>query len=247
MEYLRKSLITSSIIGVWLVCFISVWILHLDVIAIALSFSPVFPNFFTGIFTHILLMENPLVFLISAPMFFLFGSILEREWGAKWYSFFVIAIAFATWFYFEITTNIVGLVSGGGLGFYLMPSDGWILSSAVIIAWCVLNMEQKVRFWFIIPIQAKWIILVTAIVMIISHGWNGWFPTGILFVGGMIAAYFYARAMIIRPYGHQGKRISRGYKKSVVSGDFGQKSSVTDNRERKRRTKQLNKVFKIDE
>ena len=232
MDTIRKSPITIFILACWLITFFASYFLGLDLMLAIFGFYPTFPNIITGVFTYNLFVGNVITLFISGLMFFLFGADLEKKWGKKWYVIFLITASIGTIVLFEIFS----LVINRNISFLI--SDGWFLTTAAIVAWCAINPEEDVRLWFVLPIKAKWLILVAVMIQVFTH-WP--ILVGVSLTGGIIAAFFFARAMKVIPYGHHGKRVQRN--KVVLKMNDG----VTNDRERKQRTKQLKKTFKIDE
>jgi len=233
MDILRKSPITMFIVACWIITFFVGYATSAETMERIFAFYPVFPNYITGIFTYNLASLNIIYLLLSSIMLIMFGSVLERTWGKKWYLIFLLAVSFGTLILFQMYS----LVAYREIA--LLVSDGWFFTNAAIVAWCAMNPEQDVSLWMVLPIKAKWIILLSFAIQIFTHRP---FIDGLFLTGGLITAYFFARAMRVVPYGHSGKRVERSKSPYTIKLE----NNVSE-RERKRRVKKLTKTFKIDD
>ncbi len=142
--------------------------------------------------------------LIGGFFLWLAGGSLERSWGSARYALFFFALTAITacsvelgWF---LSRGMPALLSG-----FQLPLAG------LIVAFCMLNAEQTVMFYFF-PVKAKYVAL---IVTLLTYFLAGMGPLLNLFaLGGILAAFLYVRFGRswgdIDSYGARPRTASRG-------------------------------------
>ena len=122
--------------------------------------------------------------LISGFFLWLAGGSLERSWGSARYALFFFTLTAITAFSMEM---------GWILAHHIMPVPltGFALPlSGLIVAFCLLNAEQTLTFYFI-PIKAKHIALIVTLLTYFTAPFS---PLLNLFaLGGILAAWLYVR------------------------------------------------------
>ncbi len=121
--------------------------------------------------------------LLGGFFLWLAGGSLERSWGSARFALFFFALTAITacsvelgWF---ISRHSFALLSG-----FQLPLAG------LIVAFCMLNAEQTIVFYFF-PIKAKYVAL---IVTLMTYFFAGMGPLLDLFAcGGILAAFLYVR------------------------------------------------------
>lgn len=112
------------------------------------------------------LLTYPLVsFDIIGVLFYGFwlyfvGGSLERSWGTRFYGFFFGLMALI---------SALGLVAGAFLLHVPVLATNWLPLAALTIAWCMLNPDQVIRFYFFLPIQAKWLAILEVVIIFFIH------------------------------------------------------------------------------
>lgn len=119
--------------------------------------------------------------LLGGYVFWLFGSSLERAWGARDYTIFLglttAAAAMGTW----IGAGLVGIA---------YPLAGlWLPLAAAIVAWATINPHERILVYFVIPLEARWLAVIAPLLVVFSFQ----FPLGLFAAAGCGAAWWYVR------------------------------------------------------
>lgn len=93
---------------------------------------------------------RPIWFVVSLFFYYFLGNAMEREWGTAKFSLFYLCGA--------LLTMLAGAVVQLGFGIPFIVTLGWIHQS-LFLAFATLFPEAPMRFYFIIPIKAKWLAL----------------------------------------------------------------------------------------
>lgn len=119
--------------------------------------------------------------LLGAYVFWLFGGSLERAWGRRDYLVFLALVsavpAVAVWLGSILTGRLVVL---GGL---------WLPLAASTVAWATINPAERMLLYFVIPIEARWLGVLVAVLVVFSYP----FPLGVFALAGCGAAWWYVR------------------------------------------------------
>lgn len=119
--------------------------------------------------------------LFSALWLWFVGGSLERAWGtARFTSFFAVVTAVSAFFFLAAASVLGGATSL--LGLY-MPL------AALTAAWCMLNPEQTILLYCIIPIKGKYLGWLTIALVYFLHGPK----LGLFALGGISCAWLYVR------------------------------------------------------
>ncbi len=142
--------------------------------------------------------------LIGGFFLWLAGGSLERSWGSARYALFFFALTAITACSVELGWFLSRGMPVTLFGFQL-PLAG------LIVAFCMLNAEQTVMFYFF-PLKAKYVAL---IVTLLTYFFAGLGPLLSLFaLGGILAAFLYVRYGRswgdIDSYGARPRTASRG-------------------------------------
>lgn len=105
---------------------------------------------------------DPMSLVFTALMLYFYyfiGTTLEREWGTpKFNIYYIIGVllniifAFAFW-----------LIAGSSVYFILGPLNASFLNLSMFFAFAVFYPDQRVLFFFVIPIKIKWLALIDAV------------------------------------------------------------------------------------
>ncbi len=121
--------------------------------------------------------------LIGGFFLWLAGGSLERSWGSARFALFFFALTAIT----ACSVELGWFISRGGFALlygFQLPLAG------LIVAFCMLNAEQTIIFYFF-PIKAKYVAL---IVTLMTYFFAGMGPLLDLFaLGGILAAFLYVR------------------------------------------------------
>ena len=87
--------------------------------------------------------------IFSLLLFYMIGMSLERTWGA---------FKFTVYYFMGALLNII-------TGFLIGYTDNYYLNISLFLAYAVLYPNEKLYFYFLIPIKMKWIGITVGIVM----------------------------------------------------------------------------------
>jgi membrane associated rhomboid family serine protease len=139
------------------------------------------------VLTYTFLNPDPISLLFALLGLWLLGAALEQMWGTRRF----------LWFYFltgalgAIATALVGLVSVRvrGYGYF----GNWASLEGLIAAFAVLMPDAQI-FLYIVPVQAKWMLPISAGITVLFMLMTGWWPylpqlfglgAGALLAGGL--------------------------------------------------------------
>jgi hypothetical protein len=128
---------------------------------------------------------SPTSLLFTALMLYFYyfiGSTLEREWGTpKFNIYYIIGVLLNIIYGFT-----VWLITGSDFYFRLSPLDASFLNLSMFFAFAVFYPDQRVLFFFVIPIKIKWLALLDAVYFMY------------IIIANLIAgSYFYALLPIV--------------------------------------------------
>ncbi len=130
------------------------------------------------------LFPNILGLLFGGLMLWWFGGSLERSWGTRTFAIFWVLVSLVTVLSFSLGASIIG---------QSVPVASWLPLGAMVLAWCMLNPEQSILLYGIIPILAKWIALGEVLIIFFVH--MSIHPLlGLFALGGCAFAFWWARS-----------------------------------------------------
>jgi membrane associated rhomboid family serine protease len=151
------------------------------------NFGLIPPAFFHGevwrLFTYMFLHAGFAHILFNMLALWMFGSMLERVWGSKEFLKYYL---------------LTGL--GGGLCYALfnmgspIPTVG--ASGAIyglLLAYGVLFPDNIIYIWFVIPLRAKWFVIIFGIIEFLASFNPGSGVAHLAHLGGMIMGYIYLK------------------------------------------------------
>lgn len=156
-----------------------------------LAFDPGTPWAPLALITYPLSLGPDIVsLLINGYVFFLFAGSLERSWGARRFILFLLLTNIAAVIVWELGVLL--------LFHTLTPVFGpWFMLSSVVVAWAWLNPDQTILFFFVLPMQAKWLAWIDIVILFFGiprlFGISGpeIFIMGLFALGGVGAAWLY--------------------------------------------------------
>ncbi|MBI2843771.1 MAG: rhomboid family intramembrane serine protease [Armatimonadetes bacterium] len=138
------------------------------------------------------LITYPLIALTFSPINLLFqgywlwvtGGSLERSWGSRTFAIFFFAMS---------AISAIGLFIGGMLGHTNSSAAGlWLPLAGLTVAFAMLNPEQQILFFFIIPMKLKYLALLDVAIVLVSYGRVS-LALGIFALAGCAFSYWYVR------------------------------------------------------
>ncbi len=113
------------------------------------------------------------------------GGSLERSWSST---------AFALYFFLMSAATAAGIYVGGYLTHIPVVLEGlWLPIAGVTVAYALLNPEQQILFFFVIPLKLKYLALIDVIIVLVQYGSTN--PLmGILALAGCGVSYWYVRS-----------------------------------------------------
>jgi membrane associated rhomboid family serine protease len=133
--------------------------------------------------TYPLVTLGVLGMLFHAIWLYFVGGFLERAWGTRF---------FATYYAAMTVISALGLTLGAFLLRVPVRADAWLPIAALTIAFCLINPHEIIRFWFILPIPARWIAIIEVVIIFFSYA--GYHPLmGFFALTGCAASYLWVR------------------------------------------------------
>jgi membrane associated rhomboid family serine protease len=182
-------------------------------------------------FTYPLIGAYDFISLVFSCLWLWFaGGSLERSWGSRVYAFY---------FFIMSAISALGLLIGSMLISVPMPplAGLWLPLAGATVAFAMLNPEQQILFFFIIPMKLKYLALIDAgIVFFMYAGAN--IILGVFALSGCAASYWYARYG--REYGRRPRRfedrdkVVRLYRKPSLVQRLNPVRWIKDRREKKK-------------
>jgi len=119
--------------------------------------------------------------LLGGYVFWLFGGSLERAWGRRDDLVFLALVT---------TIPAVALWVGGVVTGRMVALNGlWLPLAASTVAWATINPGERMLLYFVIPIEARWLGILVAVLVVFSYP----FPLGMFALTGCAAAWWYVR------------------------------------------------------
>lgn len=112
------------------------------------------------------------------------GGSLERSWGTR---------TFGIYFFGMSAITALSLFVGYIITSYPISLAGlWLPIAGVTVAFAMLNPEQQILFFFIIPLKLKYLALLDVVLVLISYS-QGSILMGIFALAGCAVSYWYVR------------------------------------------------------
>lgn len=156
--------ITKSIIAINIILTIITPLLHLDIITNLLAYrSDIATLHPWTAFTYPLISDfNPLSVLFGCLWMWMAGGSLERSWGSKRYLGYFLVVSGITalslhlgWLITHISLSLIGL---------------WMPLACITVSFAMINPEEYVNIWGIIPLKLKYLALIDVIIVGVSFG-----------------------------------------------------------------------------
>ena len=119
--------------------------------------------------------------LLGGYVLWLFGGSLERAWGWRGYTVFLLAVSGSSAAALWLAGELLG--RGAALAGFGMPL------AAVTVAWAAINPYERVLLYFALPVEARWLGILAAVFVVISQP----FPLGVFALAGCGVAWWYVR------------------------------------------------------
>lgn len=145
--------------------------------------------------------------LLGGYVLWLFGGSLERAWGWRGYTIFLLAVSGATAAALWLASALLG--RGAVLAGFGMPL------AAVTVAWATINPYERILLYFVLPLEARWLGILAAVFVVISLP----FPLGVFALAGCGVAVWYVRQgryLLVRAGGPR-RHVERGERAAVLN------------------------------
>ncbi|MHB9035917.1 MAG: hypothetical protein ACYC64_04570 [Armatimonadota bacterium] len=110
------------------------------------------------------------------------GGSLERSWTSQ---------RFAFYFFLMCAISALGLWAGAIILNLQVSIIGlWLPLAGVTVAWAMLNPEQQILFFFVIPMKLKYLALLDVALVLISYGQMS-LLLGLFALSGLAFSYWY--------------------------------------------------------
>ncbi len=147
-------------------------------------------------FTYTFFNDDPINLLFALLGLWMIGSALEQRWGTRRF----VTFYFATSALAALATALIGLVSPQvrGAGYF----GNWAAIEALIAAFAIQQPDAQILL-YIVPVQARWMLPISAgmtVLFMLMRGWVPYLPqlfglgAGILFAGGLSSGNLFLRA-----------------------------------------------------
>jgi len=148
--------------------------------------------------TYTFLNMDPIGLLFALLALWLLGAALEQRWGTRRFItfYFLTSVAGA------LATAVVGIVAPSVRAH---PYYGnWSAMEGLIAAFAVLMPDAQIFLYFV-PVQAKWMLPISAgitVLFMLMTGWQPYLPqlfglgAGVLFAGGVSPGNVFLRAKV---------------------------------------------------
>lgn len=193
--------------------------------------------------TYPLVSVHPISLLFYGLVMWWVGGSLERSWGTRF---------FAIYFGLMAIISALGLSAGAAtLGVTSLNVDNWLPLAALVVAWCMLNPNQEIRLWGVIPILAKWLALGEVLLIFFGYA-QMHLLLGFFALFGCAASFLWVRTRgwhDIHLYSSMpARQRARKPKRPRRDDDFSLRDlNPLDRLARARRKKQFQRLFEDDE
>ena len=177
---------------------------------------------------------SPIYLLCAGYWLWIAGGSLERSLGS---------IRFAIYFFGMSAISAAGLFIGYKLtGISIAISSLWLPLAGITMAFAMMNPEQQILFFFIIPMKLKYLALLDVVIVLVSFGGHS-ILIGILALSGCAFSYWYATRGF--SYGHPSRadksEVIHIYKQRRLFGKLNLLRLLQERREKKRLKKFFDK------
>ncbi|MCE5314830.1 MAG: rhomboid family intramembrane serine protease [Armatimonadota bacterium] len=156
--------VTKMLIVANLATFIAIALFKMSVIGYFLGF-----NTATALLMPWTFVTYPLVgagdiigLLFGCYWLWVAGGSLERSWSSA---------RFGAYFFLMCAISTLGIWAGAFLIHAQVPVIGlWLPLAGVTISWAMLNPEQQILFFFVIPMKLKYLALLDVVLVLVSYG-----------------------------------------------------------------------------
>jgi membrane associated rhomboid family serine protease len=183
------------------VTFLAIALFKLDAISVLLSFStPLLPAMPWTALTYPLVWATPdaVGLLFSGYWLWVAGGSLERAWGT---------VAFGIYFFLMCAISALALYAGTIItGIPVELINLWLPIAGVTVAFGMMNPEQQILFFFVIPLKLKYLALLDVVIVLVQYGQIN-LLLGVLALAGCAFSYLYVVRPIRLP---ESRRESRG-------------------------------------
>jgi membrane associated rhomboid family serine protease len=136
---------------------------------------------------------SPLGLIFTCLMLYWFGSPLAQQWGSpRFLTVFAAMILVAA-----VGTCLIAVVDPLVRAHQYL--GGWVMLSAVTVAWGLTFPDQVVRIYLVLPIRGYWLAWLTVAFTVIYAVYTGWthlLPE--LIAQGAVLAWIYRRRLRVR-------------------------------------------------
>ncbi len=159
-------------------------------------------------FTYPLLAAGGVVWLLlGGYVMWLFGGSLERSWGSRDYTIFLLLVSASTAVALWLASVLLG--RGAVLAGFGMPL------AAITVAWAAINPFERILLYFVLPLEARWLGILAAVFVVIAVP----FPLGVFALAGCGVAVWYVRQgryLLVRAGGPR-RHVERGERMVVLN------------------------------
>jgi len=171
--------------------------------------------------------DGPISLLFAGIWLWFAGGSLERSWGTT---------RFAAYFFSTCVVSALGLLAAYVLtGVSIATAGLWLPLAGATVAFAMLNPEERVLFWFVIPLKLKYLALLDVAIVLIMYGRVS-IATGVLALAGCAYSFWYVRSGRHYGSGHGPRRseVIRVHRRKSILSRLNPLNGLRERRERKR-------------
>lgn len=163
--------------------------------------------------------------LFSCFWLWVAGGSLERSWLSKSFAVYFFAMSAIS----ALGLYVGGLVTGSSVG----AAGLWLPLAGVTVAFAMLNPEQQILFFFVIPLKLKYLALIDAGMVLITYG-SAHPLLGVFALAGCVYSYYRVRPFNIGSSPRHDNNVVRVYRKRGSLSRLNPFSWYKEARDRKR-------------
>lgn len=169
-------------------------------------------------------------FIFTMFWLWIAGGSLERSWGTVKFSIYMLLNAFF---------SALGLLLGGLISNNAVYAAGmWLPLAGITIAFSLLNPEEKVNLWCILPLKMKYLAILTVVVTMMNYASYGFIIAVFSLMGCAFSMWYISGRRFAFHYGQHTPRktgeVIRVYPRETIGSKINPLKIIEEHRERKR-------------
>ncbi len=133
--------------------------------------------------TYPLVNPDPFSLIFGLLWLWFVGGSLERSWGSWTFGIYLFWVTLFT----GIMITLVGFI----VGKMIFISGFWIPLVALTWAWASIFPDREILFWGIIPLRAKWLAWINAVIVFFNYALQSHWLMGFASISGILILYLF--------------------------------------------------------